>query len=380
MIEGFEKEYIKESNIANLLDNARFLRDIFDGIRDQIMVVDNDYRIEDVNEALMKRLDRKKHTIVGKRCYQILHDLESPCDLPNHPCPVQEALKTGEPHEVLHTHYAGRDTSYYRVIAYPVLDDKGNVTRVIEMARNVTKWKKGGDQIYNVQKLVFLGKLASGVAHELNNPVAVILGFADLLLEKLQPDNPSYELLKTIERQGLNCKRIVENLLSFAKQPETTQYSSDVNENIEKVLSVIESMLYMRKITLEKNLAEDLPNARGDAGHLQQVFMNLIANAVAAMGEGGTLTISTRHSDNYSRIEVIFRDTGHGIKKEHRDKVFDPFFTTREVGEGTGLGLSACYGMVSNYGGHISFESVTEDENGDKRGTTFIVSLPAVHS
>ena len=380
MLEGFEKEYIKESNIANLLDNARFLRDVFDGIRDQIMVVDSEYRIEDVNAALIERLNLQKHEIIGKRCFEVLHDLDGPCDLPNHPCPVQDALKTGAPHEVLHTHYLGRDSSYYRVMAYPVLDDKGNVTRVIEMARNVTKWKKGGDQIYNVQKLVFLGKLASGVAHELNNPVAVILGFADLLLEKLQPDNPSYELLKTIERQGLNCKRIVENLLSFAKQPETTQYSSDVNENIEKVLSVIESMLYMRKITLEKNLAEDLPSARGDAGHLQQVFMNLIANAVAAMGEGGTLTISTRHSDNYSRIEVIFRDTGHGIKKEHRDKVFDPFFTTREVGEGTGLGLSACYGMVSNYGGHISFESVTEDENGDKRGTTFIVSLPAVQS
>lgn len=380
MLEGYEKEYIKESNIANLIDNARFLRDVFDGIRDQIMVVGSDYRIEDVNAELIERLDIKKHEIIGKRCYEVLHDLDGPCDLPNHPCPVQDALKTGTPHEVLHTHSLGRDSTYYRVMAYPVLDDKGKVTRVIEMARDVTKWKKGGDQIYNVQKLVFLGKLASGVAHELNNPVAVILGFADLLLEKLQPDNPSYELLKTIERQGLNCKRIVENLLSFAKQPETTQYASDVNENIEKVLSVIESMLYMRKITLEKNLAEDLPSARGDAGHLQQVFMNLIANAVAAMGEGGTLTISTRHSDNYSRIEVVFRDTGHGIKKEHRDKVFDPFFTTREVGEGTGLGLSACYGMVSNYGGHISFESVTEDEDGERRGTTFIVSLPAVHS
>jgi len=379
MIEGFEKEYIKESNIANLLENARFLRDIFDGIRDQIMVVDKDYIIEDVNEALLQRLNRKKHTIVGKRCYEVLHHLNGPCDLPNHPCPVQEALKTGEPHEVLHTHYKGRDTSYYRVIAYPVLDDKGNVTRVIEMARNVTKWKKGGDQIYNVQKLVFLGKLAAGVAHELNNPVAVILGFADLLLEKVEPENPSYDLLKTIERQGLNCKRIVENLLSFARQPETTEYSSEVNASIEKVISVVEGMLYTRKIILEKNLTEDLPKVRGDSGHLQQVFMNLVTNAVAAMREGGILTISTRLSDHDSRVEIIFKDTGHGIKREDRDKIFDPFFTTREVGEGTGLGLSACYGMVTNYGGHITFESVTEDADGERIGTTFTVSLPAVH-
>lgn len=108
--------------------------------------------------------------------------------------------------------------------------------------------------------------------------------------------------------------------------------------------------------------------------------MNLITNAAAAMLEGGTLTISTRLGDYDNRVEIIFKDTGHGIKREHRDKIFDPFFTTREVGEGTGLGLSACYGMVSNYGGHISFESVTEDEDGERRGTTFIVSLPAVHS
>jgi two-component system NtrC family sensor kinase len=379
MFEGFEKEGIKDSNISNLLDNARFLRDIFDGIRDQIMVVDNEYRIEDVNEALLQRLNIQKHTIVGQHCYQVLHDLDGPCDMPNHPCPVQDAFKTGTPHEVLHTHYHGRDSSYYRVIAYPVLDDQGKVTRVIEMARNVTKWKKGGDQIYNVQKLVFLGKLAAGVAHELNNPVAVILGFADLLLEKLQPDNPSYELLKTIERQGLNCKRIVENLLSFARQPETTEYSSEVNASIEKVISVVETMLYMRKITLEMNLAEDLPKVRGDSGHLQQVFLNLITNAVAAMGEGGILTIATRLGEHDSRVEIVFKDTGHGISREHRDKVFDPFFTTREVGEGTGLGLSACYGMVTNYGGHISFETVTEDEDGERRGTTFTISLPAIH-
>ena len=379
MLEGFEKEYIKESNIANLLENARFLRDIFDGIRDQIMVVDSDYNIEDVNKAFMERLGRQKHTIVGKRCYQVLHDLDGPCDMPNHPCPVQEALKTGEPHEVLHTHYQGRDTSYYRVIGYPVLDNHGKVIRVIELARNITKWKKGGDQIYNVQKLVFLGKLAAGVAHELNNPVAVILGFADLLLEKLEPDNPSYDLLKTIERQGLNCKRIVENLLSFARQPETTEYASEVNKSIEKVISVVEAMLYTRKITLETNFTEDLPPVRGDSGHLQQVFMNLVTNAVAAMREGGTLTISTRLSDFDSRVEIIFKDTGHGIKREDRDKIFNPFFTTREVGEGTGLGLSACYGMVTNYGGHITFESVTEDEDGDRVGTTFTVSLPVIH-
>jgi len=373
-------ESIKDTNIANLLKDAKFLRDIFDGIKDQILVVDNNYVIEDINESLFKRITKQKHEIIGKFCYRALHNLDGPCNMPNHPCPVQEALKTGKPHEVLHTHYQGREVSYYRVIAYPVVDDQGTVTRVIEMARNITEWKKGGDQIYNIQKMVFLGKLAAGVAHELNNPVAVILGFADLLLEKVNPDNPSYDLLKTIERQGLNCKRIVENLLSFARQPETTEYSSEVNTNIEKVISVVENMLSVRKITLKKNLAEGLPKVRGDSGHLQQVFMNLITNAVAAMNEGGVLTISTRLSEhNDHNVEILFKDTGHGIKKEHRDKIFDPFFTTREVGEGTGLGLSACYGIVTNYGGYMTFDTVTEEEDRERKGTTFTVFLPAIY-
>ncbi len=225
-----------------------------------------------------------------------------------------------------------------------------------------------------------MGKLAAGVAHELNNPVAVILGFADLLLEKVERDNPSYEILKTIERQGLNCKRIVENLLSFARYPETTEYSADVNVSLERVFSVIENILVTKKITLKKDLAENLPKVRGDSGRLEQVFMNLVTNAVAAMDGGGVLTISTRLNDPGNRVEILFKDTGQGIKREYRDKIFDPFFTTRQVGEGTGLGLSACYGIVTNYGGNITFETVAEEEDRERKGTTFTVSLPAVPS
>jgi two-component system NtrC family sensor kinase len=375
-----EVAHVPEINIAELLETNRFLRTILDGIKDQIMVTDSDYRIKDINEPMLKRIGKQKHELVGKYCHRVLHNFDEPCNMPNHPCPVQETLKTGEVCEVMHTHYfQGHQTSYYRVIAYPIFDDRGVVTQVIEMARNVTKWKKSGDQMYNVQKLIFLGKLAAGVAHELNNPVAVILGFADLLLDKIEPDNPSYDILKTIERQGLNCKRIVENLLSFARHPEVIEYSTEVNVSLERVVSVIENILIRKKITLEKNLAEDLPKVRGDSGHLQQVFMNLITNAVAAMGEGGVLTVSTRLDDSGNRVEILFKDTGHGIKREYRDKIFDPFFTTREVGEGTGLGLSACYGIVTKYGGSITFETVAEEEDRERKGTTFTVSLPVTH-
>jgi PAS domain S-box-containing protein len=373
-------ERIPEKDISKLLETARFLHAIIDGIKDQIMVVDRDYRIKEANELLVKRLGKPKHEIVGKYCYRVLHNLDRPCDIPNHPCPVQDTLKTGKTSEVLHTHFKGREVSYHRVIAYPIFDDQGVVAYVIEMARDVTRWKKAGEQMHNIQKLASLGELAAGVAHELNNPVTIILGFADLLLEKVEPNGREYEMLKSIERQGLNCKRIIENFLSLASYQVSTEYSTDINTNLEMVFSVVENILVTKNITLKMNLAEDLPKVRGNPGHLHQVFMNLITNAVDAMEGGGVLTISTRLNKSGNRVEIVFEDTGHGIKRGYRERIFDPLFTTKKVGEGTGLGLSVCHGIVTMYGGEITFETVSEEEDRERKGTTFTVSLPVVPS
>jgi two-component system NtrC family sensor kinase len=374
----FKMEHISETNIANLTETTKFLQAVIDGIKDQIMVVDRDYRIRKVNELMITRVGKPKHEFIGEYCYRVLHDLDRPCYNPNHPCPVQETLKTGKISEVLHTHFKGREVSYHRVIAYPIFDDQGIITHVIEIARDVTRWKKAGEQMYNVQKLASIGKLAAGIAHELNNPIAVILGFSDLFLEKVTPGSREFEMLKAIERQGLNCKRIIESFLSLASYQEITEYSTDVNLNLESVFSVIENILITKNITLNMNLAEDLPEVRGNSGHLQQVFMNLITNAITAIDqeEGGVLTISTRLNESGDSVEIVVEDTGHGIKKEYRDKIFDPFFTTRKVGEGTGLGLSVCYGIVTKYGGNIEFETVSEEEDRERKGTTFTVSLP----
>ena len=364
------------NSMEGLLEANRFLNSVLDGIKDAIMVVDKNYRIEGVNESFVRRVGKPKHEILGRACYRLLHYLNKPC-VHNHPCPVKDAFKTGKTAEVLHIYLEGPNIAYSRIIAYPILDDQGKVTQVIELERDVTEWKKSGDQLYNMQKLAFLGKLAADLSHEFNNPLAVILGFVDLLLEKTKQSTQGYEILKTIERQAFNCKRIVENLISFAASPDVTKHSTDVNANLERVVSVVVDILRAEKIVIEKNLAADLPRAKGNPGHLRQVFTNLITNAVAAMrGGGGLLTISTRHNSPENRVEVLFKDTGHGIKAEYRNEIFDPFFTTREMGEGGGLGLSVCYGLVSKNDGEITFETVTEEEDRENKGTTFTVSLP----
>ncbi len=258
-----------------------------------------------------------------------------------------------------------------------LVDEWGNVYKVLGIGRDVTERRKNEEQMIYTEKLASMGTLAAGVAHEINNPLAIILGFADMLLEKKIEDPEAYDLLKSIEKQAMNAKRVVEKLLSFARQSEHKEEDVDINKNIEEVLDVIGRTITLNKVTTIKDFAPSLPIVRGEPGEFQQVFFNLINNAVAAMKGGGVLTVSTAAIDQGRTVEVRISDTGHGIKMQHRTKIFDPLFTTKKVGEGTGLGLSVTYGIVTHHGGNITFETKTAEES-DSHGTTFIVTLPAV--
>ncbi len=255
-------------------------------------------------------------------------------------------------------------------------DEKGAVYSVLGIGRDITEKKKLEQRMSHTEKLASVGTLAAGVAHEINNPLAVILGFTEIMLDQTPQDSDNYELLKTIERQGMNAKRIVENLLGFARFTEHKEQDVDLNENLGLVLKVVANNLNINKITVEKRFADDLPHIQGDPGELQQVFFNLIANAASVMkGSGGILTVQTGFSSVSGCVEILFIDTGSGIPREVRSKIFDPFFTTKEVGEGTGLGLSISYGIISKHGGSITFETKTAEES-SVTGTKFIVSLP----
>ncbi len=260
-----------------------------------------------------------------------------------------------------------------------LLDERGNVYKVLGIARDVTQRRKNEEQMIYTEKLASMGTLAAGVAHEINNPLAIILGFSDMLLEKEHNDPEVCDILKTIEKQALNAKRVVEKLLSFAHHTEHVEEDVDINENIEEVLDVLSYMAQMNKILTVKNFASPLPLVRGEPGEFQQVFFNIISNAISVMKDGGVLTISTNPADLGRSVEIRISDTGCGIKKEHRTKIFDPLFTTKKVGEGTGLGLSVCYGIITHHGGKIDFETKTPDES-ENPGTTFIITLPAVRT
>ncbi|MCX7793436.1 MAG: ATP-binding protein [Thermodesulfovibrionales bacterium] len=259
-----------------------------------------------------------------------------------------------------------------------LLDEAGNVYKVLAIGRDITERIAMQEQMLHTEKLASMGTLSAGIAHEINNPLAIILGFTDMLLEKTPPDSEFYDILKTIEKQGLKAKKVVESLLSFARAEGQKRIDVDINKNIEEVLSVAGNTLLVNKIKLNLDMAESLPQVRGDPDELHQVFLNIINNAVYAMKGGGILTISTRTVNRGRDVEIRISDTGCGIDKKFRSRIFDPLFTTKEVGEGTGLGLSVSYWIVKKHGGTITFETKTKEES-EQPGTTFIITLPAIN-
>ncbi len=228
----------------------------------------------------------------------------------------------------------------------------------------------------NMEKLASVGTLAAGVAHEINNPMTVILGFAEHLLGQTEDLPDIHETLQVIEEEGLRCKKIVENLLTFARAPERTETRADITPLLEKTLAVVKNTLLTKKIRLETSFAPNLPMAAGDPSELQQVFINLINNARDAMKGGGILKVVTQPAPDGKRLAIEFSDTGAGIPREAQTKIFDPFFTTKKTGEGTGLGLSMSYGIITKFGGNIIFTTFPADEYPEKHGTTFTVYLP----
>jgi PAS domain S-box-containing protein len=257
----------------------------------------------------------------------------------------------------------------------PLKDEEGNVSAVLCIARDITESKNLERQLINTEKLASMGTLAAGVAHEVNNPLGVIMGFCDLLLRKTDKNSQDYEDLKTIERQGLHCKQVVENLLSFARLGEGDSEYADLKQCLEDIIKVVKHTLEMHDIDLDLSLAENLPPVRGDSRQLQQVFLNLINNAVSAMPTGGALKILTFLERPGRKAVIQIEDNGIGIKPGDMDHIFEPFFTTKPEGEGTGLGLFVSYGIIAKYGGTMDCAS-HHSPSLRPNGTTFTIKLP----
>ena len=249
-----------------------------------------------------------------------------------------------------------------------LLDKTGAVRGRLIMIDDLTDRIRLEDQLIQNEKLTSIGLLAAGVAHEVNTPLAVISSYSQMLRKQIAPSDAGYKLLEKITAQTFRASEIVNNLLSFSRMNAAGFASVNIHKVINDTLSLLEHPLKTSQIGISANLLADAPLVTGNAGKLQQVFLNLFLNARDAMPNGGVLDVRTTIVDG--RIEIVVTDSGAGISREHIKKIYDPFFTTKTAGKGTGLGLSVSYGIVQEHGGSISVESNVG------RGTSFRLDFP----
>ncbi|MBT8361268.1 MAG: GAF domain-containing protein, partial [Deltaproteobacteria bacterium] len=218
------------------------------------------------------------------------------------------------------------------------------------------------------EKLTALGRMAAGIAHEINNPLAGVLLYSSNMIKKVPRGEALEEGLQVIIDETIRCRKIIQELLEFSKGSDPAKVPIDINETVFKALNILENEFLLKRVEVDKNLASDLPNVMADGSQMEQVFVNLLINAVQAVPNDGTVQVKSSLSEQESCVSIEVTDNGPGISRKEQSKIFEPFFSTKS--NGTGLGLSVSYGIVRNHQGNISVQSRPGE------GTQFIVKIP----
>jgi signal transduction histidine kinase len=327
-----------------------------------VLVTDSSDKIVLVNEAFGRIFNTGKKAIENKLLNETIH-VEQLADL-------YKSMKKGNTdNNALEFRYKVKNQE--KVIACVIIKMDGG--RMLLTFTDVSREREEEDKLYLMDRLASLGEMAAGLVHELNNPLTGILTLSQLLVNSDIPEEPK-EDLQCIYSEAKRAANIVKNVLLFTRNNSYENGQSSVNEVVKEVLRLREHEEESNNINVVTNLQDNLPEIPLDKYQLQQVFLNIILNAEAAMketGRPGTLTVTTESVNNH--VNIMFSDTGCGIKKDVLPRIFDPFFTTKEIGKGTGLGLSICYGIIVKHAGKISVKTQVG------KGTTFTIRMPIVN-
>jgi len=369
------KQKIHELEAANqgLRSKGNELQAMFDSIVDGVIVYDNSGRVQHRNHVCPQYFPQE--TLPGCSCRELFHPEQASAPLE---CPVERAL-AGERVEISISSLpsVGKDR-YFDVTATPIEDGKGDYNRVLLFLRDVTEKRLQELQLMQAEKLSSIGVLAAGVAHEINNPLSSVAGYAEALLRRFKEeyslaedprldDFPKY--LQVIVRESYRCKGIIDSLLSFSRKSDGSVSNVNINDVLNEVLELVRYKSRYDKIAIRTNLQSDLPDVLSDPTGIRQVCMNLLINAHQAIKGAGMVEITTKVTKD-SMVMFQIHDSGCGISREAMDQIWDPFFTTKEVGQGTGLGLAVTYNIIKRLGGDISVESQVG------KGSKFTVRIP----
>ncbi len=384
-----------------LRERTEEMETIVNGIQDFILVITPEMEIIDANESFLTKMRYNRKDVIGKKCFQVYHKIDHPCNHGETDCPLKEIVRNKLQCRKIQTRLMpDGQKRYYEVNIYPIWEKDGKISRFIHISRDITQHKKEEEEItqrleqmvedrtrqlketheklLHQDKMSSLGKLSASVVHEINNPIAGILNLIMLMKRIVAEDvirekeiDQFKQYLDLMENETRRTSRIVSNLLAFSRQSKMAPKRLSINQLIDKTLFLNSNLLKIDGVKVETKLDPDLPDLLGSEDQLQQVFMNLVSNAAEAMEpRGGKLTIETRHLLREDKLKIKFKDTGHGIPEDDIPKLFEPFFTTKKKGKGVGLGLSVAYGIIREHEGSIYVKSKVG------QGTTFQVKLP----
>ncbi|MBN1847164.1 MAG: PAS domain-containing protein [Deltaproteobacteria bacterium] len=385
-----------------LRERTKEMETILNGIQDFILVISPEREVVDVNEAFLSKMGYTRENLIGRKCYEVFHEVSrNQYEICDSNCPLTKVVQDKKPGQiVLNQVDRTGEPRYIEVTIHPIWEKNGKISKFIEISRDITVRLKEEEEItrrlemmveertrqlqethnklLHQDKMASLGKLAASVVHEINNPIAGILNLIMLIKRIIQDGNLEEkdvakfnQYLDLMETETRRTSRIVSNLLAFSRQSKMELGRVNINQLMERILILNSNLLKLHDIRVEKTMDPDTPDLIGSEDQLQQVFMNLISNAVESMEPfgGGVLKIDITHSLKDDKVLVRFTDTGGGIPKENLPNLFEPFFTTKK-GKGVGLGLSVAYGIIQDHGGTIDVESRRNQK------TTFSISIP----
>ncbi len=352
--------------------------ELFHAIQDPVLVVTPEGIIREVNGALLKAAGKKREDVIGRGICEIIHGGR----WPHIKCPLEEFLLTCSS-RIEDTRLPGLGGHYSLTVVPVQMRDEGAEQQILLIARSLTKDEVRKVDSIRTAQLAAIGELAAGVAHEVNNPINGIINFAQLLLDDCEQDNEQATILEKIVQEGERIASIIYNLLSFAREHKNDRKLVDLNEVIRECIALVQHQLKRDGIQIVTRHKEPVRLIVGNFSQLQQVVLNLISNSRYALNEryhdavpekcieisNETITID---DECYCRLTV--RDQGTGIPQGILDKLFDPFFTSKPVGKGSGLGLSISYGIVSNHKGFLRVESMLNQY------TEMMVDIPAAEN
>lgn len=356
-------EHSLEYSSQELFQANADVRALFEAFPDVLFRVDREGTILDCRAGKTADLYLPREQLIGKKIQ------EGPSE--NNAVFESSLRKVFETKKMISFEYEmtwNQVARYFEARITPFLEDQ-----LMIVIRNVDERKKMEAQLMQSQKMESVGQLAAGIAHEINNPMGVILGFAQGLLRRLPAGDAREMPLKSIEREAIRCKNLVSELLVFSRSGKKEQAIVNVNAALEGAVALVSVQAKIKDVRLVTEFSKGLPPIFGNQDNLQQVVINLCTNAIDVVKPGDSIYLTTNRvrQENRYWVEIVVRDCGSGIPAAVRSKIFEPFFTTKEPGKGTGLGLSLVYEMIQKHGGKIDFETV------EGKGTAFRVLLPA---